>query len=125
MDFNKPFYEHNYDKVTMPVYIKMSDISDYVPFEFIEYVEGVFSGVGATITIKRERAENETGVPVTYSVVETDVNESAVNALYKDIIIRACEDYVFDHSEDIVDSDMAVKAFEFLDKMRAVCLRSL
>ena len=114
---SKPFYKHHFAKVTVPVFIPLCDLADYMCEEdafALSVME--FSGAKATLTVRRDPEDKEDGIPVSYSIDDVDVDDTHMHCLYKDNIIRACEDFVATNEEEYINDEKVKSAFHWFDE---------
>ena len=117
---SKPFYKHHYAKVTVPVFIPLYDLADYLCEEDADALERMgFSGAKVTLTVRRDPEDKEDGIPVSYSIDDVDVDDTNMHCLYEDNIIRACEDFVATNEEDYLADERVKDAFHWFDEKAA------
>ena len=93
----KPTYQHHYRKVVVPMFLSAVDIEPYLgEYNVVSLHNNGFRGVGVSVTVARTGG---------YEIVDIDVAPIGTRLiLFEHAIYRACEDYVWDHEEDILRS---------------------
>lgn len=125
MEINKPFYRHHSEKVIVPVLIKANDL--FLNDSAIEAIEkNGFSLIDASVTVWHKRDDED--APDSYEVDGIDVDVDQIPSdlvLYKDSIVRACEDYIWENETEIANSPSVLYAFEVFNaaKMALRCTK--
>ena len=125
MEINKPFYKHHSEKVIVPVLIKTDDL--FLNDSTIEAVEkNGFNMIDTSVTVRHKKDDDD--APDSYEVDGIDVDVDQIPAdlvLYKDSIVRACEDYIWENETEIANSQTVVNAFVVFNaaKMALRCSR--
>ena len=114
----KSMYQHHYDKIVLPVYLHLYDIADYMSDdEYEELSSEGFTGIDATITIRREPAEPEVGIPVSYAIDDIDV-AWADQILSREAVCKAATDYIWSNEDTYTSASMVENKFGLLDEER-------
>lgn len=117
----KQTHLHIYNKVVVPIRLELYQIADYLSDGDYEALAGLgFSCVGVSVTISRTPIEKEVGRLVhEYEIIDIDVDRIGEDfILFKDKVVRACEDYVYTYESDIVSMDRVQEAFEWFDSKK-------
>lgn len=113
----KPWYQHHHDKVIVPFYLPLHELSEEMGCEDYDSLNELgFEGICVSITIHREPADPETGImtPTLY-LDDIDVDHTDIS-LFREKIYTACESWVYTYEDDILSSDKVREAFEYFDE---------
>lgn len=113
----KPFYKHHYTKAVAPFKVNVQDIAGYITNDYARELTGsMLPEICFSVTVREEPADPEVGVfTETFEIDDVDVDQSGIDkelVLYKEDIVAAVEDYVFEHEDEIIGSSAVEKAFK-------------
>ena len=109
----KRYYQHHYNKVTVPFTVSLHEIGDYMSEYAYESISALIDKVRFTVTVENEPGDVDAGLSGGYCIEDCDIqplDESLV--LFRDTITTAVEDYVFDNEERLLEDKKVEKAFD-------------
>ena len=110
----KRYYEHRYNKVSDPFVVQLYEIGDYLSEEDYENVSNFIDKIGFTVTVEDETNDKETGYIGGFRLDDWDMQpipDSLV--LFRDVLSKAVEDYVWDNEERILEDEKVNRAFDW------------
>lgn len=113
-------YQHHYDKATVPMYVSLLDMMDYLNEEDYDSLKGLgYKGADATLTVRREYENDEVGLPMSYDIDDIDVAWAPDECvLFREKICQAVEDYIYSNEDVVLSGDGVAEAFHWMDVAR-------